>query len=241
MITLEEVGTDPIASWAGEHYMASSGILSGSKAEILFGDVMTDTVRAISLPVNGIVGLMLRSPGKMLKGVMITQKKDKKTMKKARKQLKEGIADYTVIRDSMVEARYQEAGHHQWSQTQNTPTDLNLDGLKYKARPLNGIWATAPYLHNGSVPNLWELLKAPKDRVKSFWVGSRKFDAKHVGFESDRGESGTDKNKFCVNESCDNGPDAKIMLGNSNLGHDYAGGQYTDEEKWEIIEYMKTL
>ena len=35
----------------------------------------------------------------------------------------------------------------------------------YKGRSLNGIWATAPYLHNGSVPTLWELLKPPKDRT----------------------------------------------------------------------------
>jgi cytochrome c peroxidase len=33
------------------------------------------------------------------------------------------------------------------------------DLRRYKARPLNGIWATPPYLHNGSVPNLWELLQ----------------------------------------------------------------------------------
>lgn len=170
----------------------------------------------------------------MVKGVMITKKEGKKI-------IQEGMDKYNHLRDSMTEARYQEAGHHQWALTQNTPTDLKLDGLKYKARPLNGIWATAPYLHNGSVPNLWELLQAPKDRVKSFWVGSRKFDAKRVGFETGRGEAGTNGSKFCVNESCDDGPDAKIMLGNSNLGHDYAGGQYTDQQKWDIIEYMKTL
>ncbi|MEJ7604887.1 MAG: hypothetical protein WKF37_01120 [Bryobacteraceae bacterium] len=43
----------------------------------------------------------------------------------------------------------------------------------YKARPLNGIWAVAPYLHNGSVPNLFELLSPYADRSKDFWLGSK--------------------------------------------------------------------
>ena len=55
----------------------------------------------------------------------------------------------------------------------------------YELRVLDGIWATAPYLHNGSVPNLWELLKKPQDRVKTFKVGSRKFDPKNVGYATD--------------------------------------------------------
>ncbi len=229
MVPLETLGTDPVAAWAGAHYMASSGILEGSKAEIIAGDVMKDTVRAISIPVNGIAGLVLRSPGKMIEGVMITKKQGKKHIRK-------GLTQYNRSLDSLAEIRHQESGHQEWEVAQNTPTDLKLDGLKYKARPLNGIWATAPYLHNGSVPNLWELLQAPKDRVKTFLVGSREFDAKNVGFVTHKG-----KNKFCVNENCETGPDAKIMLGNSNLGHDYAGGQYTDEQKWDLIEYMKTL
>src|SRR5262249_5549378 len=45
----------------------------------------------------------------------------------------------------------------------------------YESRVLHGIWATAPYLHNGSVPNLAELLLPPERRSPSFMVGSRKF------------------------------------------------------------------
>ena len=52
----------------------------------------------------------------------------------------------------------------------------------YKARPLDGIWATAPYLHNGSVPNLYQLMLPPDDRDQSFYLGARQFDPKHVGF-----------------------------------------------------------
>jgi hypothetical protein len=99
-----------------------------------------------------------------------------------------------------------------------------FDPLSYKARSLNGIWATAPYLHNGSVPNLWELLKPPAKRVQQFHVGSRQFDPVNVGFDTGSGE-------FVF--------DTKLPA-NSNAGHTW-GTDLTDEQKWALIEYMKSL
>lgn len=96
--------------------------------------------------------------------------------------------------------------------------------LQYKARPLNGIWATAPYLHNGSVPNLDELLKAPEKRAKSFKVGSREFDPVNVGFVTNEGQ-------FTFDTS---------LHGNSNAGHKYAK-ELSDDERKQLIEYLKTL
>jgi hypothetical protein len=58
----------------------------------------------------------------------------------------------------------------------------NTDSLSYEARPLDGIWAIAPYLHNGSVPGLCQLLLPAKDRMKKFYVGTREFDPLNVGF-----------------------------------------------------------
>ena len=52
----------------------------------------------------------------------------------------------------------------------------------YAARPLHGIWAAAPYLHNGSVPTLHDLLLPPEQRPKQFALGSRDYDPKKVGF-----------------------------------------------------------
>ena len=57
----------------------------------------------------------------------------------------------------------------------------------YRARPLDGIWATAPYLHNGSVPNLYQLLLPAVQRVTTFKVGSDQFDPVYVGFVTDQG------------------------------------------------------
>jgi hypothetical protein len=52
------------------------------------------------------------------------------------------------------------------------PADLSTKEYAYKARPLNGIWATAPFFHNGSVPNLYELLLPADQRSKKFFVAA---------------------------------------------------------------------
>ena len=96
----------------------------------------------------------------------------------------------------------------------------------YKARPLDGIWATAPYLHNGSIPNIWELLKPSEKRVKSFYVGSREFDPKHIGFDMSENEMASEFDTTLYN--------------NSNAGHEY-GTSLSDKEKWELMEFLKTL
>jgi hypothetical protein len=100
-------------------------------------------------------------------------------------------------------------------------------GAAYESRVLYGIWATAPYLHNGSVPNLWELLTPAKERKLSFTVGSRVFDPKNVGYLSE-GEGRVFK------------ADPNNANGNGNGGHEY-GTDLSPDERWAIIEYMKTL
>jgi hypothetical protein len=98
--------------------------------------------------------------------------------------------------------------------------------LRYKARPLDGIWATAPYLHNGSVPNLYELLLPAEKRSKTFFVGSSEFDPVHVGFNTDQAAGTT--------------PFDTSQLGNSNAGHD-TYGEFNEEQRWQLVEYMKSL
>jgi len=79
--------------------------------------------------------------------------------------------------------------------------------LGYKARPLDGIWATPPYLHNSSVPSLYHLLVPADRRPGVFYLGSRKFDPRHVGYVTDQAE-----NAFAM--------DTKLS-GNRNSGHEY--------------------
>jgi hypothetical protein len=52
----------------------------------------------------------------------------------------------------------------------------------YKARTLDGIWATAPYLHNGSVPNIYELLSPLAERSSTFWLGNFEYDPVKLGY-----------------------------------------------------------
>ena len=99
----------------------------------------------------------------------------------------------------------------------------------YKARPLEGIWATAPYLHNGSVPTLYDLLLPAEQRPKSFNMGTREFDPVKVGYRTDAAAPG---NGFTFTASGN---------GNSNVGHDYNVGALTEEERHALVEFMKTL
>ena len=85
-------------------------------------------------------------------------------------------------------------------------------GPRYKARPLNGIWATAPYLHNGSVPNLDALLQPAAKRPLTFSIGVRTFDPVRVGYLTDV----PGFPKFNVNNA-----DGSPITGNSNAGHEF--------------------
>jgi hypothetical protein len=102
----------------------------------------------------------------------------------------------------------------------------------YESRVLHGIWATAPYLHNGSVPNLWELLTPPQQRKPFFMVGSKKYDPVNVGYVTDESPF-KDSGKRVVSGS-------GVEPGNSNAGHDF-GTKLSDDEKWQLIEYLKQL
>ena len=104
------------------------------------------------------------------------------------------------------------------------PTKEEL--LAYKSGPLAGIWATAPYLHNGSVPSLYQLLLPPDQRLKTFHVGSREFDPKNVG--------------FLTGPSADTFEFKTDVPGNANSGHEY-GTTLSDEDRWALVEYLKTL
>jgi len=106
----------------------------------------------------------------------------------------------------------------------------------YKGRPLNGIWATAPYLHNGSVPTLYDLLLPAKAldgwddevRPERFSVVYREFDPNKVGF---------------VNRASE---DRALMFethkqGNSNAGHEYGTQDLDRDDRLNLVEYLKTL
>ena len=100
----------------------------------------------------------------------------------------------------------------------------------YANHPLDGIWARAPYLHNGSVPTLRALLDAPERRPILFFRGNDVFDQAGVGFVSDVQEQAG--RRFFRYDT--------TIPGNSNAGHVY-GTELSDEDKRAIVEYMKTF
>jgi len=109
------------------------------------------------------------------------------------------------------------------SSADNTP--------RYESRVLQGIWAAAPYLHNGSVPTLADLLKPVKDRPTSFQIGPNYDPNGKVGLAQDQ----TKFPNFTLRTGCTNRDS-----GNSNCGHEF-GTQLTDDQKKALLEYLKTL
>lgn len=218
-----EVGTDPAMAWNADYHMAKSLILEGEKDKILAGSRFKATTPAISVPVNGVVGIVLKDPVTALKAGLIPYQQGVKTTVNGGQSLQQHLEEHIKARLEIQRGKSSSASA--------TKSDVhNLSGLVYKARPLNGIWATAPYLHNGSVANLWQLLQRPEQRLTEFWVGSREFDPVNVGFSSQKGLS-----KFRVLDSA-----GRVQRGNSNAGHNYGTG-LSDAQKWELVEYMKTL
>jgi hypothetical protein len=100
----------------------------------------------------------------------------------------------------------------------------------YEARVMEGIWAAAPYLHNGSVPTLAELLKPAAERVKAFKVGPA-YDTVNIGLAADQ----TWFNYTLTTTDC-----IDRNSGNSRCGHEF-GTQLSPDEKKALMEYLKTL
>src|SRR5207247_1286460 len=106
--------------------------------------------------------------------------------------------------------------------------------------PLDGIWATAPYLHNGSVPTVYHVLNSktrPKLYTRSFRTGEEDYDAVKLGWKVQAPEQGADPRLSAYERR-------KIydttQPGRGNGGHTF-GDHLTDDERRAVIEYLKTL
>ena len=130
--------------------------------------------------------------------------------------------------------------------------DLPQQIAGYKPRPLEGVWATPPFLHNGSVPSLYQMLLPPERREKKFFVGRRDFDPVHVGYMTEPDAQKNDDG-FWLDTS---------IPGNRNIGHGFSadaatwskhqqdptanplpggviGPEFSDAQRFAIIEYLK--
>ncbi|HEU4997168.1 MAG TPA: c-type cytochrome [Gemmatimonadaceae bacterium] len=120
---------------------------------------------------------------------------------------------------------------HDWKITSMVKTN------GYVNAPLDGIWARAPYLHNGSVPTLWDLL-TPDDKRNggktTFWRGSGLYDTVNVGIRTDVSQMSNGRRATLFDVT---------LAGNSNKGHSgaYYGTALPVADKRALIEYLKTL
>jgi mono/diheme cytochrome c family protein len=101
----------------------------------------------------------------------------------------------------------------------------------YANSPLDGVWLRAPYLHNGSVPTLRDLLEPATKRPSQFFRGYDVYDPARVGFVSNVASEG-DKQFFSYDTTID---------GNKNTGHEGKefGTDLNSDEKDAIVEYLK--
>lgn len=98
----------------------------------------------------------------------------------------------------------------------------------YVAMPLAGAWLNAPYLHNGSVPTLADLLEPVERRPSGFVRGYDVYDPSRVGFVSQGADADREGAVFDTS-----------LPGNANVGHRY-GTDLAPDEKTALLEFLKT-
>jgi len=105
----------------------------------------------------------------------------------------------------------------------------------YKAGPRDGVWATAPFIHNGSVPNLYEMLIPAAERTKKFYLGGD-FDPVKVGLDT-KATSGT----FLMDTTLPGNSNAGHSFENSPLGNGVVGPLLPEDDRWALVEYLKSI
>lgn len=223
---LSSVKTDPTMSENSTGYVGRSGILQGNYVDVGVGKLYVQE----QMP----VATLLTSA---TTNVVLTPDPDKYFFQR-----------WFDWANNLAKTFFNNEVKSSLKQGNHDPATLTApyaDLASYKGRSLNGIWATAPYLHNGSVPTLYDLL-LPKKRAgdaedgeyrpDTFRVGSRLFDPEKVGFV-------TNKNGFVFDTS---------LPANDNGGHEYAAGRtpqrngkilpaLTKQQRLDLLEYLKTL
>jgi hypothetical protein len=226
---VKDAGTDPKMFDNATGRSGSSGVLAGALSPNPPGSKLADPAPAADVLATAVVGALFgdafpplpRLPN-LNAGVWLAIRKDLSILFSDQEKVPDPLRLLQPsVRDNVrahVESRL--------ANLFKVPGEAHA----YESRVLRGIWATAPYLHNGSVPNLWELLLPPERRTQSFMTGSRKFDEKNVGYVTTETpfKSGT----LVVGVGA--------VPGNSNAGHDY-GKDLSDDQRRALLEYLKQL
>ncbi|MEP7073445.1 MAG: di-heme-cytochrome C peroxidase [Nitrosospira sp.] len=225
MSSASDAGTDTQMAHNAVTYQGFSGILRNQYVNLGVGDVLLDRKAAVAALLT-----------KATVGVVATPEPDKWFLQRWA-EWAYNLA--TGFRDNQIKASMKQ-GDYDPDTTANPVASLSA----YKARPLNGIWATAPYLHNGSVPTLYDLLlpkKRPGDpedgeyRPDEFEVGSREFDPIKVGLKSS-GYGG-----FIFSTKGIKDDMGGYTKGNSNAGHEYGARRVANEADGRVDPKIREL
>jgi hypothetical protein len=225
MSKASDAGTDTQMAHNAVTYQGFSGILRNQYVNLGVGDILLDR----KAPVAALLT-------KATVGVVATPEPDKWFLQRWA-EWAYNLA--TGFRDNKIKASMKQ-GDYDPDTTANPVASLSA----YKARPLNGIWATAPYLHNGSVPTLYDLLlpkKRPGDpgdgeyRPDEFEVGSREFDPVKIGLKSS-GYGGFIFSTKGVKDDM-----GGYTKGNSNAGHEYGARRVANEAEGHVDPKIREL
>jgi len=207
MSTIGEVKTDALMAENAIGHRGQTGIFNDRKKFYFAGPELGEENRAIYVANNLMIGVLKNNPLQA-----------KLAKRDAAALGHEDVVHPPKYVDGEIIEHGQEVSDHAL--------------LAYKARPLNGVWSSAPYLHNGAVHNMYQLLLPAAERDSKFFLGSWEYDPATLGYVNEAGN-----NSFLFDTS---------LPGNSNAGHEYGSGAYgkpalTEEQRWALVEYLKTL
>ncbi|MCB1962896.1 MAG: hypothetical protein KDF24_06985 [Rhodocyclaceae bacterium] len=214
MTGLDAVKTDPKMADNSVGYSGYSGILRNQYVGTDVGDILIQRKAPVA-------ALLTKADV----NVVATPDPDKWLIR----AWAERIYDFVVtLRDNDINASIKQGPYEP-----DTTADPFASLRAYKARPLNGIWATAPYLHNGSVPTLRDLLEPSWLRPTTFYRGNDVIDRARVGFVSDVAQE-AERRYFAFDTR---------LPGNGNAGHEGAayGTELPADDKDALVEYLKTF
>lgn len=246
--SLHTIGTDPYMAMNAINYSGKTGYFAGNRINPLKPNSPRFQATSPVLPALSAA----------VEGVLLEPDHDKLFIRRWAEKLYDLI---TSISDNPIKKTKRHLDFEVVNK--NNPATL----VAYKARPLNGIWATAPYLHNGSVPSLYELfMPSCSDteiatgktcRPNRFTVGTRELDAINVGVV--QRDPAQYPGLFVFDTR---------LPSNSNKGHEYAAGvtpvfvldakgrpvkdaqgepkmqvlpPINDHQRLALVEYLKTL
>ena len=231
----KRIGTDPWMACNAYTYQARSGDLRNTPKRFFLPSISlnAETEELATLLGTGVIGSIWRKADDVLKASQLKPKDVENLIKNMKPfEFKKG----TEVFDTIISQWFPEVQDTAKKARLKRCFDEASELLAYKGRPLNGIWATPPFLHNGSVPTLYDLLLAPEKRPAKFSLGTREFDPEKVGYVTDgsRFETAQTKaaNTFVFDTTID---------GNLNAGHDYGNAAMTDPDRMALIEYMKAV